>query len=98
MDSRFIVTNLTGQPKSLYEKVYCARIQAENLIKAHKLHLAFDRISCTKATANQFQPSFRSHRQRRNTAQAERLHCWRSRAHSKNPASLRRPGYRQTCA
>ena len=30
------------------------RGQAENLIKAHKLHLASDRTSCTKATANQF--------------------------------------------
>lgn len=48
------MTNLTGLPKSLYEKVYCARGQAENLIKAHKLHLASDRTSCTKATANQF--------------------------------------------
>ncbi len=53
-DSRFIVTNLRGLPKTLYEKVYCARGQAENLIKAHKLHLASDRTSCTKATANQF--------------------------------------------
>jgi hypothetical protein len=53
-DSRFIVTNLNGLPKTLYEKVYCARGQAENLIKAHKLHLASDRTSCTKATANQF--------------------------------------------
>ena len=34
-DSRFIVTNLSGLPKSLYEKLYCARGQAENLIKAH---------------------------------------------------------------
>jgi len=54
VDSRFIVTNLTGLPKALYEKVYCARGQAENLIKPHKLHLASDRTSCTKATANQF--------------------------------------------
>ena len=53
-DSRFIVTNLQGLPKALYDKVYCARGQAENLIKAHKLHLASDRTSCTKATANQF--------------------------------------------
>jgi len=53
-DSRFIVTNLPGLPKALYEKVYCARGQAENLIKAHKLHLASDRTSCRKATANQF--------------------------------------------
>jgi hypothetical protein len=53
-DSRFVVTNLNGLPKTLYEKVYCARGQAENLIKAHKLHLASDRTSCHKATANQF--------------------------------------------
>jgi hypothetical protein len=53
-DSRFIVTNLRGAPRWLYEDVYCARGQAENLIKAHKLHLASDRTSCTRATANQF--------------------------------------------
>ena len=53
-DSRFIVTNLTGTPKALYETIYCARGQMENLIKAHKLHLASDRTSCSKATANQF--------------------------------------------
>jgi hypothetical protein len=45
---------LDRPPKSLYEKIYCTRGQAENLIKAHKLHLASDRTSCTKATANQF--------------------------------------------
>ena len=43
-----------GPAPMLYEKIYCARGQAENLIKAHKLHLASDRTSCTKATANQF--------------------------------------------
>jgi hypothetical protein len=53
-DSRFIVTNVAGTPRWLYEAVYCARGQAENLIKAHKLHLASDRTSCPKATANQF--------------------------------------------
>jgi hypothetical protein len=53
-DSRFVVTNLRGTPKWLYEAVYCARGQAENLIKAHKRHLASDRTSCSKATANQF--------------------------------------------
>ena len=53
-DSRFIVTNLAGAPRWLYEGVYCQRGQAENLIKAHKLHLASDRTSCTNATANQF--------------------------------------------
>jgi hypothetical protein len=53
-DSRFIVTDLAGTPRWLYEAVYCARGRAENLIKAHKVHLASDRTSCTKATANQF--------------------------------------------
>ena len=53
-DSRFVVTNLTGTPRWLYEVLYCGRGQAENLIKAHKLHLAPDRTSCSKATANQF--------------------------------------------
>ncbi len=53
-DSRSVVTNLRDAPRWLYETGYCARGQAENLIKAHKLHLASDRTSCTKATANQF--------------------------------------------
>jgi hypothetical protein len=53
-DTRFIVTNLAGPPRWLYETLYCGRGQAENLIKAHKLHLASDRTSCTRATANQF--------------------------------------------
>lgn len=54
VDTRFIVTNLKGLEHVLYEKMYCARGQAENLIKAHKLHLASDRTSCSRATANQF--------------------------------------------
>jgi hypothetical protein len=53
-DSRFVVTNLAGTPRWLYEAVYCARGQAENLVKAHKRHLASDRTSCSRATANQF--------------------------------------------
>jgi hypothetical protein len=31
-DVRFIVTNLEGRSKTLYEKVFCARGAAENLI------------------------------------------------------------------
>jgi hypothetical protein len=54
LDSRFIITNLAGTPEHLYENVYCAQGQAENLIKAHKLHLASDRTSCHSAAANQF--------------------------------------------
>lgn len=53
-DTRFVVTNLTDKPKWLYERVYCARGRMENLIKAHKRHLASDRTSCTSALANQF--------------------------------------------
>ena len=54
-DVRFIVTNLgAGNGRSLYQDLYCRRGQAENHIKAWKTHLAADRTSCTKATANQF--------------------------------------------
>ena len=54
-DVRYIVTNLQrGQPRRLYEKLYCRRGQAENFIKDHKTHLASDRPSCTSAAANQF--------------------------------------------
>jgi hypothetical protein len=54
-DTRFIVTNLKGRaPRTLYENVYCRRGQAENHIKSWKTHMAADRTSCTKATANQF--------------------------------------------
>jgi hypothetical protein len=53
-DSRFVVTNLAGTPRWLYEAEYCTRGQAENLVKAHKRHLASDRTSCTEATASQF--------------------------------------------
>ncbi|MER8576796.1 transposase [Mesorhizobium sp. M1409] len=54
-DTRFIVTNLAGgKAKALYEDVYCRRGAAENHIKSWKTHLAADRTSCTRATANQF--------------------------------------------
>src|SRR5271157_2034947 len=54
-DARFIVTNLAGgRPKAIYENIYCRRGCAENHIKSWKTHLAADRTSCSKATANQF--------------------------------------------
>jgi hypothetical protein len=53
-DTRFIVTNLTGKARALYQNVYCRRGSAENHIKSWKTHLAADRTSCTRATANQF--------------------------------------------
>ena len=54
-DTRFIVTSLEkSNARRLYEDVYCRRGQAENHIKSWKTHLAADRTSCTKASANQF--------------------------------------------
>jgi hypothetical protein len=54
-DTRFIVTSPTSRTaRVLYEDVYCRRGDAENHIKSWKTHLAADRTSCTKATANQF--------------------------------------------
>src|SRR5574337_1990268 len=59
-DTRFVVTNLTHRnARRLYEDVYCRRGQAENHIKSWKTHLAADRTSCTKATANQLQVALR---------------------------------------
>jgi len=53
-DTRFVVTNLKKRnARVLYEDVYCQRGQAENHIKSWKTHLAADRTSCRKATANQ---------------------------------------------
>ncbi|MDE0334455.1 MAG: IS1380 family transposase [Defluviicoccus sp.] len=53
-DARYIVTSLAGEPRRLYEGVYCARGQAENLIKRHRVQLASDRTSCQSPLANQF--------------------------------------------
>ncbi len=54
LDIRCVVTNLcTGSAEWLYDTLYCARGQAENLIKLHKSQLASDRTSCRSALANQ---------------------------------------------
>ena len=52
-DARYIVTSLAGEARHLYEDVYCARGQVENLIKLHKGQLASDRTSCRSPRANQ---------------------------------------------
>ena len=39
-DARYIVTSFVGEARHLYEDVYCAHGQAENLIKLHKGQLA----------------------------------------------------------
>ena len=54
LDIRFVVTNLkSGSAEWLYDTLYCARGQAENLIKLHKSQLASDRTSCRSPLANQ---------------------------------------------
>ena len=51
---RFIVTNLSGEPQSLYDEVYCARGDMENRIKEQQLDLFADRTSCHDWWPNQF--------------------------------------------
>jgi len=54
LDIRYVVTNLDiGTAAWLYDTIYCARGQAENLIKLHKSQLASDRTSCRSPLANQ---------------------------------------------
>lgn len=49
---RFIVTNLTGTPDELYDRVYCQRGEAENRIKEAQLNLFGTRASSQKFLAN----------------------------------------------
>ena len=54
LDIRYVVTSFShGSAEWLYDSLYCARGQAENLIKLHKCQLASDRTSCRSALANQ---------------------------------------------
>ena len=54
LDVRCVVTNIRRcGPQWLYDSLYCARGQAENLIKKHKSQLASDRTSCRSPLANQ---------------------------------------------
>jgi hypothetical protein len=55
VNTRFVVTDMEqAHTKVLYQKIYCARGQAENEIKDHKLYLKSDRTSCHRFEANQF--------------------------------------------
>src|SRR5271166_2656986 len=54
LDTRYVVTNISHcGAQWLYDSLYCARGQAENLIKRHKSQLASDRTSCRSPLANQ---------------------------------------------
>ena len=50
---RFVVTDLKGSAKALYERRYCARGEAENRIKEAQLDLFGRRASCHRYQANQ---------------------------------------------
>src|SRR5881397_1148082 len=51
-NARFVVTNLRGKPRRIYERVYCMRGEIENRIK-ELFDVSLDRTSCTKFRANQ---------------------------------------------
>jgi hypothetical protein len=54
LDIRYVVTSLQApSPEAIYATLYCARGQAENLIKLHKAQLKSDRTSCRSPLANQ---------------------------------------------
>jgi hypothetical protein len=53
-DARFVVTNLTGRGKHLYERLYCQRGAVENLIKDMKCTTRSDKTACSRWQANQF--------------------------------------------
>ncbi len=51
---RFVVTNLTDDPETIYDERYTARGDMENRIKEQQLGLFADRTSCHSFLANQF--------------------------------------------
>jgi hypothetical protein len=53
-DPRFVVANVPGDPRELYEDVYCQRGESEDRIKEQQLDLFADRTSCHRFVANQF--------------------------------------------
>jgi hypothetical protein len=54
LDIRYVVTSLQAPTaEHIYATLYCARGQAENLIKLHKSQLKSDRTSCRSPLANQ---------------------------------------------
>ena len=50
---RFVVTSLQGDATALYERLYCARGEAENRIKEAQIDLFGRRASCHRFAANQ---------------------------------------------
>ncbi len=53
-NTRYVLTNLEGDPQKLYQEVYCARGDMENRIKEQQLFLFADRTSAHNWWPNQF--------------------------------------------
>jgi hypothetical protein len=53
-NTRFVVTNLEGNPRQIYDRLYCARGDMENRIKEQQLDLFAARTSAHRWWANQF--------------------------------------------
>jgi hypothetical protein len=54
VNTRFVVTDMEqARTQGLSQQIYCARGQAENEIKDHKLYLKSDRTACHRFAANQ---------------------------------------------
>src|SRR4029450_721326 len=54
VNTRFVVTDMErARTQVLYQHIYCARGQAENEIKDHKLYLKSDRTACHRVEAKQ---------------------------------------------
>ena len=54
VNPRYVVTNLEGDAKQLYDKLYCVRGDMENRIKENQLDMFGDRTSCQHWWPNQF--------------------------------------------
>jgi len=54
VNPRYVVTNLEGDAKHLYDQIYCARGDMENRIKENQLDMFGDRTSCQRWSRNQF--------------------------------------------
>ena len=55
---RFLVTNLSHRPVTVYTRLYCGRGDMENRLKELQQGVAMDRTSCSRFTANQLRLLF----------------------------------------
>ena len=90
---RFVVTNLTGWPRKLYERVYCGRGEVENRIKELHHGLEIDRTSCSSFLANQLRVLLTAAAYVLMQELRPRRVCTRSGQHpARSPAQARRVG------